>query len=116
MAIVGHPRVSTLDQNLHSQMDALSAAAAVRPSVTSSPGENANRSGLTACLDLLRDDADDVLLAFSTDRLGRSMSDVVSIVGQLQRRGIQFRSLTEPFDTTTAGGDLFSPTALPSRR
>jgi DNA invertase Pin-like site-specific DNA recombinase len=48
-----------------------------------------------------------VLLVYSTDRLGRSMTDLVQIVGELHRRGIQFRSLTEPFDTTTAGGELF---------
>ncbi|KQQ18770.1 hypothetical protein ASF48_17790 [Rathayibacter sp. Leaf299] len=107
MAIVGYTRVSTLDQNLHSQIDALSSAGAVKTFSDKLTGKNANRPGLTACLEFLRDDAGDVLLVYSTDRLGRSMSDVVSIVGQLQRRGIQFRSLTEPFNTTTAGGELF---------
>jgi DNA invertase Pin-like site-specific DNA recombinase len=49
----------------------------------------------------------DTLLVYSTDRLGRSMTDVVTIVAELGERGVEFKSLTEPFDTTTAGGELF---------
>jgi DNA invertase Pin-like site-specific DNA recombinase len=103
--IVGYTRVSTQDQHLHSQEDALRAAGAVEIFSDKSTGKNTARPGLTQCLRHLR--ADDVLLVYSTDRLGRSMTDVVNIVTELQERGIQFRSLTEPFDTTTAGGELF---------
>jgi len=49
----------------------------------------------------------DTLLVYSTDRLGRSMTDVVTIVETLRERGVEFKSLTEPFDTTTPGGELF---------
>lgn len=107
MGVIGYTRVSTLDQNLYSQVDALRAAGASRVFSDKLTGKTANRPGLQACLEHLRDNEGDVLLVYSTDRLGRSMTDVVTIVAQLQRRGIQFRSLTEPFDTTTAGGELF---------
>jgi DNA invertase Pin-like site-specific DNA recombinase len=107
MAIVGYIRVSTQDQSLHSQEDALRAAGATRIFTDKLTGKTATRPGLSECLAFLRDNEGDVLLVYSTDRLGRSMADVVTIVGQLHARGIQFRSLTEPFDTTTAGGELF---------
>lgn len=103
--IVGYTRVSTLDQNLGSQEDALRAAGAETIFSDKSTGKNTARPGLRRCLEHLR--ADDVLLVYSTDRIGRSMTDVVNIVTELQERGIQFRSLTEPFDTTTVGGELF---------
>lgn len=103
--IIGYTRVSTLDQSLGSQEDALRAAGADTIFSDKATGKNAARPGLRRCLEHLR--ADDVLLVYSTDRLGRSMTDVVNIVTELQEREIQFRSLTEPFDTTTAGGELF---------
>jgi DNA invertase Pin-like site-specific DNA recombinase len=107
MATVGYTRVSTQDQNLHSQTDALTAAGATKIFTDKITGKNAARPGLVECMKYLRDNEGDVLLVYSTDRLGRSMTDLVQIVGELHRRGIQFRSLTEPFDTTTAGGELF---------
>lgn len=107
MTIVGYTRVSTQDQHLHSQTDALTAAGATKIFTDKLTGKNAARPGLEACLDYLRDNEEDVLLVYSTDRLGRSMTDLVAIVGKLHERGIQFRSLTEPFDTTTAGGEMF---------
>jgi DNA invertase Pin-like site-specific DNA recombinase len=107
MTFVGYTRVSTQDQNLHSQEDALRAAGAVKIFSDKFTGKSAVRPGLQECLAYLRDNVDDVLLVYATDRLGRSMTDVVTIVEQLHARGIQFRSLTEPFDTTTPGGELF---------
>lgn len=107
MSIVGYTRVSTQEQNLHSQTDALRAAGATKIFTDKITGKKAARPGLDECLAYLRDNEDDVLLVYSTDRLGRSMTDLVAIVGELHRRGIQFRSLTEPFDTTAAGGELF---------
>lgn len=107
MTTVGYTRVSTQDQNLHSQTDALTAAGATKIFTDKITGKNAARPGLAECMKYLRDNEGDVLLVYSTDRLGRSMTDLVLIVEQLHRRGIQFRSLTEPFDTTTAGGELF---------
>jgi DNA invertase Pin-like site-specific DNA recombinase len=105
MTIVGYTRVSTQDQNLNSQIDALKAAGAEHTYSDKLTGKNADRPGLTDCLKFLR--SGDTLLVYSTDRLGRSMTDVVTIVTELGERGVEFKSLTEPFDTTTAGGELF---------
>ena len=105
MSIIGYTRVSTQDQNLHSQFDALKAAGAEHIYSDEMTGKNAVRPGLTECMNLLR--RGDTLLVYSTDRLGRSMTDVVTIVAELGERGVEFKSLTEPFDTTTAGGELF---------
>ena len=105
MSIVGYTRVSTQDQNLNSQIDALKAAGAEHIYSDKITGKNANRPGLIDCMNFLR--RGDTLLVYSTDRLGRSMTDVVTIVAELGERGVEFKSLTEPFDTTTAGGELF---------
>ncbi|MET4783436.1 recombinase family protein [Glaciihabitans sp. UYNi722] len=105
MSIVGYTRVSTQDQNLHSQIDALTTAGAERIYSDKITGKNAARLGLSECMKFLR--RGDTLLVYSTDRLGRSMTDVVTIVAELGQRGVEFKSLTEPFDTATAGGELF---------
>lgn len=105
MSVIGYTRVSTQDQNLHSQLDALRAAGAKPIYSDKITGKNSNRPGLVDCMKFLR--SGDTLLVYSTDRLGRSMTDVVTIVAQLGERGVEFKSLTEPFDTTTAGGELF---------
>ncbi|MEB0288764.1 recombinase family protein [Cryobacterium sp. 10S3] len=105
MSIVGYTRVSTQDQNLNSQIDALTAAGAEQIYSDKITGKNAARPGLIDCMKFLR--RGDTLLVYSTDRLGRSMTDVVTIVAELGERGVEFKSLTEPFDTTTPGGELF---------
>ncbi|WP_104129591.1 recombinase family protein [Cryobacterium sp. N21] len=105
MRVVGYARVSMQDQNLDSQTDALRAAGAEFIYSDESTGKNAARPGLADCMTCLR--RGDTLLVYSTDQLGRSMSDVVSIVSELRTRGVEFKSLTEPFDTTAAGGELF---------
>jgi DNA invertase Pin-like site-specific DNA recombinase len=105
VSIVGYTRVSTRDQNLDSQSDALRAAGAEFIYADKLTGKNAARPGLADCMKFLR--PGDTLLVYSTDRLGRSMTDVVTIVAELGERGVEFKSLTEPFDTTTAGGELF---------
>jgi DNA invertase Pin-like site-specific DNA recombinase len=103
--IVGYARVSTLDQNLHSQTDALTAGGAVRIFTDKLSGATTARPQLQACLEYLN--PGDVLLVYSTDRLSRSVGDFIGIVDQLRGRGVEFRSLTEPFDTTSPGGELF---------
>lgn len=107
MAIVGYARVSTLDQVLHSQMDELTAAGAGRIFTDQASGKLDARPGLTAALDYLRDHEGDVLMVTRIDRLGRSVQHLVRVVDDLKARGIQFRSLHEGIDTTTAGGEMF---------
>lgn len=105
MSVVGYTRVSTPDQNLDSHIDALTRAGAKHVYSDKATGKNVARPGLVDCMKFLR--AGDTLLVYSTDRLGRSMTDVVTIVETLRQRGVEYKSLIEPFDTTTPGGELF---------
>jgi DNA invertase Pin-like site-specific DNA recombinase len=107
MAIVGYARVSTLDQVLHSQVDELTAAGASRIFTDHASGKLDARPGLAAALDYLRDHEGDVLMVTRIDRLGRSVQHLVRVVDDLKVRGVEFRSLHEGIDTTTAGGEMF---------
>lgn len=99
MAIIGYARVSTQDQNLQLQIDALKAAGAERIfSDQGVSGSKTERPQLTAALDHLRDG--DVLTVWKLDRLGRNTRHVLEVVEDLEARGIGFRSLTEGMDTT----------------
>nr|WP_299960623.1 recombinase family protein [uncultured Modestobacter sp.] len=102
--MVGYARVSTLEQDPALQLDALTAAGAVRVFTDYASGATAARPQLTACLDFLR--PGDTLAVWRIDRLGRSVADLTTIVNDLGARNIQFRSLTEAIDTTTVGGEL----------
>jgi DNA invertase Pin-like site-specific DNA recombinase len=83
---LGYARASTQDQNLYSQTDALTAAGQRDSSPDKITGKNASRPGITACIDYLP--AGHVLLVHSTDRLGRSMTDILTIEGELHSRSI----------------------------
>ena len=104
MALIGYARVSTTDQNLEPQVDALKSAGCetVFEDVTS--GAKAERPGLNDALDFLR--RGDTLVVWKLDRLGRSMKHLVETVTALGDRRVGFRSLTESVDTTTTGGTL----------
>lgn len=103
-SLIGYARVSTRDQHLDRQLAALTAARCLRVFADKRSGRHVDRPELGACLDYLR--PGDVLIVVSLDRLGRSLDDLLGIVGDLRRRGIGFRSLSESLDTTTAGGRL----------
>lgn len=103
-ALIGYARVSTRDQNLDRQLAALTEAACLRIFADKLSGRGVDRPDLQACLDYVR--PGDVLVVLSLDRLGRSLDDLLAIVGGLRRRGIGFRSLQEAIDTTTPGGRL----------
>ncbi|MGI5219276.1 recombinase family protein [Nocardia sp. CA-290969] len=90
------------DQNLDRQTRALKAAGCKKTFADKKSGKDAEREQLSACLDYMR--ASDSLVVASLDRLGRSLQDLISIVADLRRRGIGFRSLHEALDTTTPGG------------
>jgi len=103
--IVGYARVSTADQNLQAQTDALTAAGSERVYTDSVSGAKASRPGMLQALDACR--AGDTLLVWKLDRLGRSTGDLISIAAGLEKRGVQFKSLTDNIDTSTASGRFF---------
>ena len=104
MANVGYARVSTLDQDLSLQLDALAAAGCGKVFEDRASGARADRAGLQAALEYVRDG--EVLVVWKLDRLGRSLPHLIETVTALSQRGVGFRSLTEAIDTTTPGGRL----------
>ena len=100
----GYARVSTEDQNLDLQRDALKAARCDRVFEEKASGKSSARPKLEECLAALREG--DTLVVWRLDRLGRSLSDLVRIVGDLKARGIGFESLNERIDTGSATGGL----------
>ncbi|WP_333742715.1 recombinase family protein [Streptomyces ardesiacus] len=103
-ALIGYARVSTKGQNLDRQIAALQSCGCQRIFSDKKSGKNAEREELQKALDYLR--AGDTLIVPSLDRLGRSIQDLINIVGALRKDGIGFRSLHEALDTTTPGGRL----------
>jgi DNA invertase Pin-like site-specific DNA recombinase len=102
--LIGYARVSTLEQSLDLQKDALQKAGSERIFTDTLSGATAVREGLNEALSHLR--IGDVLVVWKLDRLGRSLKHLIETVTDLESRGIGFRSLTENIDTTTAGGKL----------
>ncbi|RTL52293.1 MAG: recombinase family protein [Rhodocyclaceae bacterium] len=103
---VGYARVSTQDQSLDLQMDALKAAGCEKVfTEKASDGAAADRAQLTAALEFAR--AGDVLVVWKLDRLGRTSRRLVELVHQLRDKGIEFQSCTDGIDTTTAMGRFF---------
>lgn len=102
--LVGYARISTIEQNLSLQQDALKAAGCEKIFHDTASGSRTERPGLTTALDFAREG--DVLVVWRLDRLGRSLIDLLATVSQLDSRGVGFKSLTESIDTTTSGGRL----------
>ena len=102
--IIGYARVSTEDQNLDGQLDALKAAGAERIFADKITGMARSRPELDRLLDQLRQG--DVITVTKYDRLARSLRDLLDIVDAIQARGAGFRSLAEDIDTTTPAGRL----------
>jgi DNA invertase Pin-like site-specific DNA recombinase len=101
---IGYARVSTYDQTLHLQRDALTQAGCIKIFTDTASGVKAERKGLAEALSYIR--AGDTLVVWRLDRLGRSLSDLIVTMTMLEGRGIGFKSLTENIDTTTSGGKL----------
>lgn len=101
---VGYARVSTTDQNADLQTDALQASGCSQVYQDSASGKSTERPELAYCLKALR--AGDTLVVWRLDRLGRSLSDLVRVIGQLEARGVAFESLTEKIETKSATGRL----------
>ena len=101
---IGYARVSTDDQHLDLQRDALARVGCRDIYEEKISGKQADRPALGQCLRALR--PGDTLVVWRLDRLGRSLPDLVRIVGELEGRGVGFESLTEKIDTTSATGRL----------
>lgn len=101
---IGYARVSTVEQNLDLQCDALTKNGCTTIYQESASGKTVARPELENCLKALR--PGDALTVWRLDRLGRSLSDLVRIVGDLEARGIGFVSLTESINTTSPTGKL----------
>lgn len=106
MTTWGYARVSTVDQDTAPQFAALRAAGVNddRIVVDYASGSKTDRPGLSGLLSQL--EAGDVLTVWKLDRLGRSVSHLLGVIEDLGRRGVEFRSVTETLDTTTASGRL----------
>jgi len=102
--LVGYARVSTQDQNLELQHDALNAVHCERIFEDKMSGAKATRPGLTDALTFMR--SGDTLVIWKLSRLGRTMKQLIETVQMLEERGIQLKSLHESIDTTTATGKL----------
>ena len=102
--ILGYARVSTDDQTLDGQMDALTAAGAGRVFADKISGSQRSRPELDRLLDQLR--PGDVVVVTKYDRLARSLSDLLDIAKSIEVKGAGFRSLAEDIDTTTPAGRL----------
>ncbi len=99
---IGYARVSTREQNLSSQVDALNNAGCIRIFTDKISGKEFKREGLTACLDYLR--TDDTLVIYRLDRLGRSVKEMLDLCAKLEQRRIKLVSLQDNLDTSTAVG------------
>jgi DNA invertase Pin-like site-specific DNA recombinase len=102
--LIGYARVSTIDQNLNLQKDALQVAGCERMFTDTVSGARVERPGLRAALEACR--SGDTLVVWKLDRLGRSLPQLVETVRELYGRDVGFKSLQEQIDTTSAGGKL----------
>ncbi|MBX9346020.1 recombinase family protein [Chromobacterium vaccinii] len=104
MAVIGYARVSTFEQTLDLQRDALLQTGAACIYEDKASGKTADRPELIQCLKALRDG--DTLVVWRLDRLGRNLRDLIHIVNDLETHGIKFKSLKESVDTGGPAGKL----------
>lgn len=102
--LIGYARVSTDDQNLNLQRDALRQAGCSRIYEDRLSGAKAARPGLEKALEVAR--FGDVLVVWRLDRLGRSLKDLIGMMETLSSRGIELHSLSEAIATTSSSGKL----------
>ncbi|WP_374987690.1 flagellar phase variation DNA invertase Hin [Salmonella enterica] len=106
MATIGYIRVSTIDQNIDLQRNALTCANCDRIFERCRiSGKIANRPGLKRALKYVN--KGDTLVVWKLDRLGRSVKNLVALISELHERGAHFHSLTDSIDTSSAMGRFF---------
>jgi len=103
--LIGYARVSTGDQNLDLQKNALIRAECELIFEDKASGKHVRRPGLKQAIRRSREG--DTLVVWKLDRLGRSVRDLITLVSDLQSRGVHFRSLTDSIDTSTPAGRFF---------
>lgn len=101
---LGYARVSSEDQNLDLQRDALKTAGCERIFQEKESGSKADRPELLRLFEMLR--SGDTVVVWRLDRLGRSLKHLIETVEKLEAQGVGFQSVTESIDTTTSGGKL----------
>jgi DNA invertase Pin-like site-specific DNA recombinase len=104
MMLVGYARVSTQDQTLDLQKDALEKIGCTKIFTDTASGAKAERKGLEDALNYVREG--DILVVWRLDRLGRSLKHLIDTITELNKKGIGFKSIQENIDTTTSGGKL----------
>src|SRR6184192_1649006 len=102
--LIGYARVSTQDQTLNLQKDALEKLGCIKIFTDTASGAKAERIGLDEALEYVREG--DTLVVWRLDRLGRSLRHLIETITELNNRKIGFKSIQENIDTTTSGGKL----------
>lgn len=103
--LIGYARVSTKDQDLSLQIEALEKAGCNKIYKDKVSTGKASREGLNLALEVLRNE--DSLIVWKLDRLGRSVKELVNIINQLEERKVHFMSLTDKIDTSSTAGRFF---------
>lgn len=104
--IIGYARVSTKDQNLENQIQILKDNGCEKIYSDIASGAKEDRKGLAGLLEFAR--TDDTVLVYKSDRIFRSLKNMVQLIELFNERGVHFKSITEPqFDTNSANGKLF---------
>ncbi|MDA0911045.1 MAG: recombinase family protein [Proteobacteria bacterium] len=101
---IGYARISTLEQNLDLQIDALKKAGCEKIITDEISGSVADRPGLEKLKAVLR--KDDTLVVWRLDRLGRTLKHLIEWINELDEQNIGFKSLQESIDTTSSSGKL----------
>lgn len=101
---IGYARVSTGDQTVQAQVDALNVAGCEKVFTETASGAKADRPILAEAIEFLR--PGDILVAWKLDRVARSLPHLIELMDDLKQRGVGFESLTEQINTTTPGGKL----------
>ena len=103
--LIGYAQVTTQDQGLEQQIEALTQAGCQKIFQDKISGSRAERPGLGKLLEMLCEG--DTLVVWKLYRFGRSIKNLVDLVGELHKRGVQFKSLSDAIDTGTPAGRVF---------